>query len=112
MAKVGIGPEYKVIHAVYILFVLACILPCVDGGPRLPPSDLDFDPYSGWHFGLAILLFGWGSGGNYSVPWSANVFLAIGLPFLAFRRYRTAAALGFIASALGMTTWTMNWFSR
>ncbi|OWK38520.1 hypothetical protein FRUB_07640 [Fimbriiglobus ruber] len=63
---------------------------------------MDFE--RGWQFGLVILLGGWG-GGNNGVPWSANVFLVAGVYSLADGRYRLAVALGFVASALGLTTW-------
>jgi hypothetical protein len=97
---------------VCLLFLLACFLPCIDSGREVPSSDPGWPDFTaGCHFGLMILLFGW-SGGNNGVPWSANVFLALGLGCLGFRRYRTAGVLGIIASALGLTTWLMNSFSR
>jgi len=105
-------PERTVIGWVCLLFLLACFLPCIDCGPEVPSSDPGFPDFTaGWHLGLLILLFGW-SGGNHGVPWSANVFLALGLLCLWFRRYRTAGVLGIVASGLGLTTWSLNWFSR
>src|SRR5262245_15424348 len=101
-----------VIGLVGLLFLLACFLPCIDCGPEVPSSDPGFPDFTaGPHFGLEILLFGW-SGGNNGVPWSANVFLALGLLCLWNRQPATAGALGILASALGLTTWLMNSFSR
>jgi hypothetical protein len=78
--------ERTVIGLVCLLFLLACFLPCIDCGLEFPSSDPGFPDFTaGWHFGLLILLFGW-SGGNHGVPWSANVFLALGLLCLWFRR--------------------------
>jgi hypothetical protein len=112
MASRVIAPERKVIGRVCLLFLLACFLPCIDCGQEVSSSDPGWpDLTAGWHFGLIILLFGW-SGGNNGVPWSANVFLALGLACLGLRRHRTAAVLGMIASTLGLTTWAMNSFSR
>lgn len=88
-----------------ILFVIACILPCIDCGPDSQTGDPGFwDPEAGWHFGIAILLFGW-AGGNNGVPWSANLFLAAGLYALETERPRTAVAMGAAAVTLGLTTW-------
>jgi hypothetical protein len=95
---------FVVAMAVLALFGVACFLPCIDGGPHRPPSDLDFHLDSGWHFGLEILLFGW-SGSNNGLPWSANVVLLLGLGCLVVRLRRAAAVLGFIATVLGLTTW-------
>jgi hypothetical protein len=112
MAKFQQPMEGKVIGWVCLLFLLACFLPCIDRGPETRSSDPGFlDLTAGWHFGLAILLFGWG-GENNGVPWSANVFLALGLLCLSARLPRTAGVLGIIASGLGLTTWLLNLFSR
>ncbi len=106
------APERIVIGLVGILFVWACLLPCVDCGPEVLTSDPGGpDLEAGRHFGLTILLLGWG-GGNHGVPWSANVFLALGLLCLAFRRHRAAGVRGIVASCLGLTTWALNGFSR
>ncbi len=91
------------------LYLAACFLPCVDCGPVLPDSSGDvagsaFLGEGGSHVGLEIHLFGW-CGGNNGVPWSANVFLCLGYCCFVFRRYRTAAVLGLIATVLGLTTW-------
>lgn len=99
------GIVFGIFLAVGVLFILACFLPCIDGGPEVVSSDPGFPDFeSGWHFGLEILLFGWG-GGNNGVPWAANVFLAFGLVCLWSRWLRLAAVQGFIASLLGLTTW-------
>jgi hypothetical protein len=92
--------------AVVALFLLACVLPCVDCGPAVVCSmDLDFGYFDrGCHYGLEILLLGW-TGGNNGVPWSANVFLWLGLVGLWVRWLRAAVSLGAIASVLGLTTW-------
>jgi hypothetical protein len=112
MAKGLQAAERKVIGWVCLLFLLACFLPCIDRGPATPSGDPGFPDFTaGWHFGLAILLLGWG-GENNGVPWSANVFLVLGLLCLWARRPRTAAVLGVIASGLGLTTWSLNLFSR
>jgi hypothetical protein len=112
MANRVLAPERQVIVWVCLLFVLACFLPCIDCGEEVPSSDPGFPDFTaGLHFGLVILLLGW-SGDNNGVPWSANVFLALGLASLGFRRYRTAAVLGIIASTLGLTTLALNRFSR
>jgi hypothetical protein len=67
--------------------------------------DLDFHYFDrGSHYGLEILLLGWG-GGNNGVPWSANVFLAFGLVCLWGQWLRAAVVFGAIASVLGLTTW-------
>jgi hypothetical protein len=90
------------------LFGLACILPCIDGGPPIDSSGdvagSDLFGERGRHLGLELLLLGW-AGGNNGVPWSANVFLALGLGCLVLRRHRAATVLGVIASILGLTTW-------
>ena len=104
-------PEGKVIGLVCLLFLVACLLPCIDCGKEVPSSDPGWpDSTAGSHFGLEILLFGW-SGGNNGVPWSANVFMALGLFCLWKRRHREAGVLAIIASSLGLTTWLMNSFS-
>jgi hypothetical protein len=91
--------------AVVALWLLACLLPCVDCGPAIPYGELDFGVFDrGSHVGLEILLFGW-SGGNNGLPWSANLFLVFGLLCLWTRRLRRAVVLGTIASVLGLTTW-------
>jgi hypothetical protein len=96
-----------------ILFVLACCLPCIDCGPDIQrgegPAFPDFG--KGWNYGWMILLAGY-EGGNHGVPWSANVFLAIGLFCLWQRRHRLAGTLGAIATVLGLSTWFLNYFSR
>jgi hypothetical protein len=112
MANDRKAQERRVICCVYLLFLLACFLPCIDCGPEVPSSDPGFPDFTaGRHLGLTILLFGWG-GGNHGVPWSANVFLALGLLCLWVRRPRAGALLGLIASSLGLTTWLLNLFSR
>jgi hypothetical protein len=112
MAKGAKALEGKVIGVVCLLFLSACLLPCIDCGPEVPSSDPGFPDFTaGCHLGLAILLLGWG-GANHGVPWSANVFLALGLLCLFRRQPRAAAALGLLASCLGLTTWALNWFSR
>jgi hypothetical protein len=112
MAKGQKAPERRVIGWVCLVFLLACLLPCIDCGPEVPSSDPGWPDFTaGWHFGLAILLLGW-EGGNHGVPWSANVFLALGLLCLWLRQPRAAGVLGLIASALGLSTWALNWFSR
>jgi hypothetical protein len=112
MARGPNTPERKVTRAVCLLFLLACFLPCIDCRSEVPSSDPGFPDFTaGRHLGLMILLLGWG-GGNQGVPWSANVFLALGLLFLGSRQPRPAAALGVIASGLGLTTWALNSFSR
>jgi hypothetical protein len=106
------APESKVICLVCLLFLVACFLPCIDCGPGVTSSDPGWpDSLAGCHIGLEILLFGWG-GGNNGVPWSANVFLALGLYCLWIRRRRAAAAFGIIATCLGLSTWLLNSFSR
>jgi hypothetical protein len=93
----------KTAGLVFWLFLAACILPCLDGGP--PSTEGAWpNPEEGWHFGLVILLFGY-TGGNNGVPWSANLLLLLGVACLAFGRPQMAAALGVIASLLGLTTW-------
>jgi hypothetical protein len=113
MARGPNAPRRKVIGLVCLLFLSACLLPCIDCGPgRVPSSDGDFPDFTeGSHLGLAVLLLGWG-GANHGVPWSANVFLGLGLLCLGLRQPRAAAVLGLIASCLGLTTWAMNWFTR
>jgi hypothetical protein len=110
MASAVTTPERTVISWACLLFLLACFLPCIDCGPEMPSSDPGWADFTaGSHFGL--MLFGW-SGGNHGVPWSANVFVALGLLCLQLRRYRAAGVLGIVASSLGLTTWSLNWFSR
>jgi hypothetical protein len=100
-----ITPKRKVIGLTCLLFLLACLLPCIDCGPEVPSSDPGWPDFeSGWHFGLTILLLG-SDGGNNGVPWSANVFLALGLICLVYPKPRAAAVCGVIASVLGLTTW-------
>ena|SRR5947209_10093590 len=112
MAKLQKALERKVIGVVCLLFLLACFLPCIDCGPEVPSSDPGFPDFTaGCHFGLAILLLGW-DGGNNGVPWSANVFLALGLLCLWVRQSRAAGVLGVMASGLGLTTWLLNSFPR
>jgi hypothetical protein len=112
MAKGQLSSEAKVICCACLLFISACFLPCIDRGPWTPSSDPPaFDFTAGWHFGLEILLLGWG-GENNGVPWSANVFFALGLWCLWARLPRTASALGIVATGLGLTTWSLNWFAR
>jgi hypothetical protein len=102
----------KVVGLTCLLFLAACFLPCVDTGTRGPTGDPSFpDPSEGRQFGLVILLFGWG-GGNHGVPWSANVFLALGVVCILSGHSRTAAGFGVVASVLGLTTWLINSFSR
>src|SRR5437764_12106344 len=110
MAKSRKSPDSKIFAWVCLLFLFACFLPCIDCGSEVPSSDPGWPDFTaGCHVGLEILLFGW-SGGNNGVPWSANVFLALGLFCLGKRQRRTAGALGVIASVLGLTTWVMNSF--
>jgi hypothetical protein len=109
MAKVmGHDDIYQVANiglTVAVLYALACFLPCVDCGPAVAHGDLDFSVFErGYHVGFEILLLGW-SGGNNGVPWSANVFLALGWFCLWTRRLRLTAALGLIAVLVGLTTW-------
>ncbi len=102
----GIAPSRKTARrtalVVLVLFGMACLPPAIRVDDGRPSSDLDFK--IGTAFGWEILLFGWG-GGNNGVPWSANVFLALGLPLLALKRFRAACVLGGIAAILGLTTW-------
>jgi hypothetical protein len=112
MAKGQQARERRAIVCVRLLFLSACFLPCIDCGQEAPSCDPGFPDFTtGWHLGLMILLLGW-QGGNHSVPWSANVFLALGLLCLWVQRSRAAVVLGVIASALGLTTWLLNSFSR
>jgi hypothetical protein len=109
MARVSEEPNgsfvsFLVPVAVSLLYLLACILPCVNCGPEFYGSDPGFPDFEGgWHFGLTILLFGWDRGNFW--PWSANVFLALGLICLWRKRLRTASWLGVLGSALGLTAW-------
>lgn len=113
--KVGEEPDgsfvsFLVAMAVCLLFLLACFLPCIDCGSPLQIGEeqiLDFD--NGQHIGLGLLLFGW-NGGNNGVPWSANVFLALGVACLWSRWFRAAFWLGILASLLGLTTWWVRRF--
>lgn len=105
MAKVseeshGSFVSFLVAVGVCLLYVLACILPCVDCGPALE-GFLDFE--AGWNYGWQILLLGW-HGGNNGVPWSANLFLAFGLACLWSNWLRSAFWVGIVASVLGLTT--------
>jgi hypothetical protein len=106
-------PDDSVVMVVFLgvfgLFAAACFLPCVDCGRVLADSSgdvagSDFLGERGSHSGLELLLVGW-CGGNNGVPWSANVFLFLGYGGFVFRRYRAAAVLGLIATALGLSTW-------
>jgi hypothetical protein len=92
-------PAARVGRVVVGLYLAACFLPCIDCGPVV-----DGWGDGGTHNGLVLLLLG-GSGGNNGVPWSANVFLALGLLCLWSGGPRAAAALGVLASLLGLTTW-------
>jgi hypothetical protein len=99
------------------LYLAACLLPCIDGTRHIDDSGLapggrddspgfvDFE--DGIHFGILILLLG-ATGGNNGVPWSANIFWALGLYCLRTRRMRLAAVSGAIASALGLTTYVVR----
>jgi hypothetical protein len=99
-------------RAVLLLYLAACLTPAIDCGPSVPSSDPGFPDFdAGWHWGLEILLFGW-AGGNNGVPWSANVFLAIGLIGLRARWFRVAAASGSIAIVLGLSTWWVYRYSH
>jgi hypothetical protein len=100
--------RFLLVYGIVLLYLLACCLPCVDGGPAVAES-WDFE--AGWNYGWVILLVGW-EGGNNGVPWSANVFLAGGLLCLWKRRFRTALCLGIVASALGLTTWWVRRYDR
>jgi hypothetical protein len=109
MAKVMTHPDMGQVAnvglTVAVLYVLAYFLPCVYCGPAVAYGDLDFSVFErGYHFGLEILLLGWG-GGNNGLPWSANVVLAAGWFCPWTRRLRMTAALGLIAILLGLTTW-------
>jgi len=104
-------PSFLVAVVVCLLNLLACFLPCIDCGPGFQSSDPGFPDFeAGWNFGWQILLLGWG-GGNNGVPWSANVFLALGLACLWKRWLRAAAWLGVLASLLGLTTWWVRRFN-
>jgi hypothetical protein len=109
MAKVCEAPDGRLANFfASMLYLLACFLPCIDGGPDTQSGDpgfLDFE--AGWHFGLLILLFGWGWGKNL-VPWSANLLLVLGLICLGRKRFRAAFWLGILASILGLTTWSLR----
>jgi hypothetical protein len=95
----------QVIALVQILFLVACLLPCIDCGPDLQSGDPGFPDFeAGRQYGLTILLFGW-SGGNNGVPWCANVFLAVSLFCFAKKQIRLAILLSGIASLLGLSTW-------
>jgi hypothetical protein len=83
------------------LYIAACLTPAIYVDDGVPTSDLDFK--TGSPIGLILLLFG-ATGGNNGIPWSANVFLGLGLLALWMRRFPAAFALGSIASALGLTT--------
>jgi hypothetical protein len=85
------------------LYLAACFTPAIYVDDGIPKGDLDFNTM-GSPFGLEILLFGW-TGGNNGVPWSANVFLALGLLALWAKQMHGALVLGSIASLLGLTTW-------
>jgi hypothetical protein len=87
-----------------LLYVAACVLPCIDGGEPVVDSDPGFPDFeAGPQFGILILLCGY-TGGNNGVPWSANVVWALGLLCIWQKRFRPAAALGMVATALGLTT--------
>jgi hypothetical protein len=95
----------SLIGVVCWLYVLACLLPCIDGGPDSQSGDPGFPDFEkGVQFGFFLLLFGWG-GGNNGVPWAANVALVFGLICLAGRRNVAALGWGILASVLGLTTW-------
>jgi hypothetical protein len=85
-----------------VCYAAACMTPVVRLDDGIPTSDLDFK--NGSPIGLIVLLFGW-TGGNNGIPWSANVFLALGLFCLWIGQYRRALALGIIANVLGLMTW-------
>jgi hypothetical protein len=88
--------------AVFILYAVACFTPAIYVDDGRSSSDLDFK--IGSPVGLFILFYGW-PGGNNGIPWSANVFLALGLLVLCAKWFRAAFVLGSIATMLGLTTW-------
>src|SRR2546421_13122978 len=90
------------LFGVVALYAVACLAPAIYVDDGKSTSDLDFK--TGSPPGLMILLFGW-SGGNNGIPWSANVFLAIGLVALVAARFRAAFLIGSVAAILGLTTW-------
>ena len=92
---------FRTVLTVAILYGLACLTPAIRVDDGKPSGDLDFK--IGTVPGLMILLFGW-EGGNNGIPWSANVFLGLGLLALAGRRFRVACTLGSAATVLGLTT--------
>ncbi len=104
----GSSVRLRLVCGIAIFFLLACCLPCLDGGPAAPDS-WDFE--AGLIYGWVILLVGW-EGGNNGVPWSANVFLFGGLFCLWKGWYRTALCLGIVASVLGLTTWWVRRYDR
>jgi hypothetical protein len=75
------------------LGITSCLLPALQlpGGRTL--------------HGLPLLLAGWRR--PFSVAWSANLVLGLGLLCLTARRYRWAALLGAAAALLGLTTATL-----
>lgn len=85
-----------------VCYAAACMLPVVRLDDGIPTSDLDFK--NGSPIGLEVLLLGW-TGGNNGIPWSANVFLILGLLCLWGGRYRRALTFGIAANVLGLTTW-------
>jgi hypothetical protein len=103
------GLRWGTFTAVMAFYVAACFTPAIYVDDGISTSDLDFK--EGSPIGLVILLFGW-SGGNNGIPWSANIFLALGLPPLLLGRFRAAFVLGGIASALGLTTWPVWGYDR
>ncbi len=105
--ELGKRKRLRFVCGIVVLFLLACCLPCIDGGPAVQSWDFE----AGWHYGWVILLVGW-EGGNNGVPWSANVFLAGGLLCLWRRWFRAALCLGIVASVLGLTTWWVRRYDR
>jgi hypothetical protein len=94
--------QKRVMAATFVLYGLACLVPAVyldEGGP--PTSDLDFR--IGSPIGLAVLCLGWMFW--WSVPWSANLLLLLGVSGLARRRFRLACVLGVLGAVVALSSW-------
>jgi hypothetical protein len=72
------------------LGIASCLLPAL----QLPGGRI--------LHGFSLLFAGWRR--PFSVAWSANLVLSVGLLCLAARRYRMAALVGAAAALLGLTT--------